>query len=405
MPIPRPRAGARTGRVAVGVLLLAATFLALPTGPATGDPEVDPPSASQSSVKAPTPDLQALIADDPAEGLPGFDDLPPSRSISQTEGIVTNSQHAVARRSKMSITSQQIWGGLYFGELNDPIENPTKYTTNCTTRVRCVPDPFYQPSCATDDPATQWMTNYFRTPLYPFKPLEGGGAEVGILTEDKINLIAFGTIPATATLTIAVPRVSGKVQPLMTHAWARKVRGCVPPPSELPKTSTLVEGKVTLQLSDLEVDGVPVELGPNCRTNQPADLRLWGEGDAASGGYSPGSGGKLGAFDGLHPGSRGPLNDPYYFQDNGRTIPASTGIDIPPFSNCGTSGDDLSPLVSAMASGPNNPVRAVQGGLIAWGRIPLEEPSKCGGTPTRPVCPLPGPEVPPMPPLPDGEGQ
>lgn len=407
MRIPHLRAGARTGRVVAGVLLLAATSLALATSPAGSEPAGDPSSASPSSVKAPTPELKALISDDPAEGLPGFDDLPPRLSISQTEGIVTNSQHAVARRAKMSITSQQIWGGLYFGELNDPLENPTRYLATCNSvRIpHCIPDPFYQPSCATEDPATQWVTSYFRTPLYPLKPLEGGGAEVGILTKEKINLITFGAIPATATLTISVPRVNGKIQPLMSHSWARsRNRGCTNIPADIPGASALVEGKINIRLSDLTVDGVPVELGPNCRTNRPIDLYLWGDASAGRP-YAPGSGGYLAAFDGLHPGSRGPLNDPYYFEDNGRTIPASTGIDIPPFANCGTSGDDLSPLVSAMASGPNNPVRALQGGLIAWNRIPLEDLSKCGGSPTRPVCPLPGPEVPPMPPLPDGEGQ
>ncbi|MEU0313533.1 hypothetical protein [Nocardioides sp. NPDC006273] len=407
MRIPRLRAGARTGRAAVGVLLLASAFLALPTGPATGDPEADPQSASQSSVAAPTPELQALIADDPAEGLPGFNDLPIPRSISITEGTVTASQHAVARRSKMSITAQPIWAAMYYGEFNDPIENPTRYNAprcTSTTNVACLPDPFYQPSCATEDPSTQWTAAYFRHQMYPLKPIDGGGAEVGVLSEDRINLIAFGTIPATATLTISVPRVRGKFQPLIAHTWSRPFRstGCAPRPSDIPGASALVDGKVILQLSDLEVDGVPVDLGARCRTKDPAQLSLWG--DSVSGNYSAARGGPLGAFDGLHPGSRGPLNSPYYRTDNGRTIPPSSGIDIPPFANCGTSGDDLSPLVSAMASGPNNPVRATQGQIFGFNRIPLEDIAMCSLTQPD-SCPLPAPEVPERPPLPDGEGQ
>lgn len=404
MRIPRPRAGARTGRAAVGVLVMAGTFLVLPTGPAKGDPEVDPQSASQSSVKAPTPELKALITDNPAEGKPGFNDLPATHSISLLEGTVTASQHAVARRSKMSITSRPIWAAMYYGEFNTPIDNPTGYIgPSCTRQVACVADPFYQPSCATEDPSTQWKTSYFRHQMYPIKPIEGGGAEVGILTEDKINLIAFGTIPATATLTISAPRVHGKVQPLTAHQWSRQKSGCAPQPSDLPKASALVDGKVILQLSDLEVDGVPVDLGPRCRTKHPAELYLWG--DFARGNYNANNGGPLGAYDGLHPGSQGPLNDPYYRDDNGRTIPPSSGIDIPPFVNCGTSGDDLSPLVSAMASGPNNPVRAVQGQIVAFDRLPLEDLNKCGGSPAKPLCPLPAPEAPEIPPLPHGEGQ
>lgn len=404
MRIPHPRAGARSGRAAVGVVLLASAFLALPTGPAKGDPEADPQGASQSSVEAPTPELKALVADNPAEGFPGFNDLPAVNSISITEGTVTASQHAVARRSKISITARPIWTAIYYGEFNNPIEDPTGYIgPSCARNVACTPDPFFQPPCATDDPSTQWMTAYFRHPMYPMKPIDGGGAEVGILSEQRINMVAFGTIPATATLTISVPRVRGKIQPLIAHLWSDQKRGCAPRPSDIPQASALVEGEIILQLSDLEVDGVPVDLGARCRTKQPAELYLWA--DFASGNYNANNGGPLGAYDGLHPGSRGPLNDPYYREDNGRTIPPSSGIDIPPFVNCGASGDDLSSLVSAMASGPNNPVRAIQGQTIALNRVPLEDLSMCGGSPTRPTCPLPAPETPEIPPLPDGEGQ
>lgn len=404
----KPRPGARVNRAAAGVLLLAAPFLALPTGPAQGDSEIDAQGAVPSSVKAQLPGVTALIADNPAEGLPGFDDLPANLSISGTEGTVTNSQHAVARRAKMSITSSPIWAALYTFLYNSPIENPTSYKGGCNrfTKTPCTPDPFYQPTCATDDPSTQWPTRYSRHKLYPFKPLKGGGAEVGILSEDKLNLIAFGSIPATATLTMSVPRVNGKVQPLVSHLWERRLpgapTGCSPRPSDIPVVSALVEGEVTLHLSDLKVDGVPVELGTKCRTGRPAHIYLWG--DYGSGSYFPATGGPLAAYEGMHPGSRGPLNDPSYFEDNGRTIPPSAGVDIPPFVNCGVGGDDLSPVVTAMASGPNNPVRATQGPLIFINRIPLEDITMCD--PFRPtVCPLPAPDIPDMPPLPDGEGQ
>ncbi|GGU39079.1 hypothetical protein [Nocardioides albus] len=406
MRIPHP--GARAGQAAIGVLLLAATFLAVLSGPAQGDPEVDPRSASQSNLKADLPGVTTLIEDNPAEGLPGFDDLPANLSLSGTEGTVTNSQHAVARRAKMSITTSPIWAALYTFTFNSPIENPTTYKGGCNkfNKTPCTPDPFYQPPCATDDPSTQWPTRYSHHILYPFKPLEGGGAEVGILSEDKLNLIAFGSIPATATLTMSVPRVNGKVQPLASHLWERRIpgapTGCSPRPNDIPIVSALVEGKVTLELSDLEVDGVPVELGTKCRTSHPANIYLWG--DYGSGSYFPATGGPLAAYEGMHPGSRGPLNDPYYYEDNGRTIPPSSGVDIPPFVNCGVGGEDLSPVVTAMASGPNNPVRAIQGPLIFINRIPLENITMC--EPHRPtVCPLPAPEIPEMPPLPDGEGE
>lgn len=407
MRIPRP--GARAGRAAVGVFLLPSAFLALPTGPATGDPEAVPPSASQSSLQPSLPGVTALMGDNPAEGLPGFNDLPANLSLSLTEGTVTSSQHAVARRAKMSITSRPIWGAMYFGEYNYPIENPTGYRLACNAffKTPCLPDPFYQPPCATDDPATQWMTSYQRHKMYPIKPLKGGGADVGILTEEKINLVAFGSIPATATLTMSVPRVDGKVRPLQVHSWDRRGQGCAPLPSDLPRTSTVLAGEIVVQLSDLEVDGVPVDLGPRCRTEHPADLYVWGivtPGDRENT-YYPGSGGPLAAIDGIHPGSLGPLKHPYYYEDNGLTIPPSSGVDIPPFVNCGVGAEDLSPLVTAMASGPNNPVHARQSTIVAAAnRIPLEDISMCTPGPI-PYCPLPAPEIPERPPLPDGEGQ
>lgn len=351
---------------------------------------------------------------EPAVGLaqaqyPGEEDVPPPGAIAQTMGTVTNSQGTVVNNSRMYITSgpdNPVWGGLYFGEYNMPVENPTTYQPSCVRGLApCVANPFYQPECATDDPATRLRGAYQKHRMYPMAPLDGGGADVGLLTEMRVNMVAFGSVPATATLTMRSPRVDGEVQPFHVHVWDSTVRSndgvdrrssCAPDFRADEAVSSLVEGQVEVAVSDLVVDGVPVDVGQTCRTEKPAALNLWGE----SGSYAPAQGGNLGAYEGLHPGSVIALDDPLYFGVfDGRDIPASTGIEVPAFTGCGTGGDDLSPLVTAMASGPNNPVRAVQSTLVGLNEIPWDDFTRCSPPPGS-ICPLPAPDVPEMPRVP-----
>jgi hypothetical protein len=301
-----------------------------------------------------------------------------------------------------------IWGALYVGIFNTPIENPDHYDNPCIPgfgRPPCVPNPFRQPACATDDPATQTGAAYQPSQMYPLGPLPGGGADVGLVARIPVNLVAFGSIPATATVTMRAPRVNGEVQPFKVHQWQStgtgRANSC--DPSFHPPVSVLVEGQVEIFMSDLVIDGVPVDLGPGCRTERPSDLRLWGEvgsGPGGGGGYTPGSGGDLGAYDGLHPGSSLPLDHPLYLGAfDGRDIPASTGVEVPPFTGCTAGDDDLSPLLTAMASGPNNPVRATQSPTVPFGDLPWDDFTECSSG----ICPLPAPATPEMPPLPNGE--
>ncbi|OUZ10550.1 hypothetical protein BHE97_07275 [Aeromicrobium sp. PE09-221] len=386
------RAGALAAVIVGGALI----------APSQAAPDADPPALLQPM--AGTADAR----------YPGEDEVPPPGSISQTMGTVTNSQGTVVNNSRMYITNGQdnpIWGGLYFGEYNRPVEDPEMYLPSCipSTDVPCVPNPFYQPECATSDPATQLKGQYQRHRMYPMGPLEGGGADVGLLTQMKVNMVAFGSVPATATLTMRSPRISGEVQPFYIHLWDSQVtRSTAPrrasscdPDFRAPgaQVSSLVEGQIEVTLSDLVVDGVPVDVGPACRTEHAAEIDLWAEFD--EGYYTAAGGGPLGAYDGLHPGSIIPLDHPLYFGAfDGRDIPASAGIDVPAFTGCGTGGDDLSPLVTAMASGPNNPVRAVQGPLISLNEIPWDDFTRCTQGGGQLQCPLPGPETPEMPPLP-----
>lgn len=378
------RAGALAAVIVGGALI----------APSQAAPDADPPAS-----------LQPMAGTAEAQ-YPGQDEVPPPGSIAQAQGTVTNSQIAVVNSSRMSIESgpeNPIWGGLYFGEYNTPIDDPTSYRPPCIQSdiATCVPNPFYQPECADGNISNQLRAQYIKHRMYFLSPLEGGGADVGLITRMNINMVAFGSVPATATLTMRSPRVDGQVQPADIHQWdsgQRSRRSACDPNfvAEYP-VSVLVEAQAEISISDLVVDGVPVDVGAQCRTEHPVDLNLWG--DFQSGAYFPGSGGPLGAFDGLHPGSILPLDAPLYRGAfAGREIPASAGIDVPAFVNCGVGGDDLSPLVTAMASGPNNPVRAFQSPLVSHADIPWDDFTRCDAS--SGFCPLPAPDVPELPPLP-----
>ncbi|WP_408898326.1 hypothetical protein ACJ5H2_04250 [Nocardioides sp. R1-1] len=374
----------RRGAVVSILVGLVIALLSLPSSSAPGDPDV-----------------------------PGESDLPGLDGYATERGTVANSQGTVVRRSKMYITigpENPIWGVFYSNLFNSPVDNPTGFKNLCSQRNPvCVPDPFEQPDCATSDPETQFRGAFWRYRLYPVSPRAksaGGGVDVGVIARTRVNLLAFGSVPASATLTLTTPRVAGKVEPLRIMLWSLNRRGCETTGNDAHwyHAHAFVEGRVNIAISDLRVDGVPVDVGDSCRTARPAQLSLYNEGQAASGGYSGGGGGNLGAFDGLQKGSLGPLDSPLYYEDRGRTLPDSTGMTIPEFTGCKGTSDDLSPLVTAMASGPNNPVRVTQSGVVTPdGGVDLDDLEKCYTYPDGvKLCPTP-PDAPPTPPIPAGE--
>ncbi|REK72805.1 hypothetical protein DX116_04175 [Aeromicrobium endophyticum] len=289
------------------------------------------------------------------------------------------------------------FGVLYNNLFNTPAADPTSYVAQCIRNRPCVPDPFHQPECATDDPATRHSAAFFKARMYPATQLKDGGADVGLLAELPVRMVAFGSIPAVATLTLRASRVDGKVKPFEAYVWDTKSNGCDP---EAPQhADTVVVGQIDVALSNLTVDGVPVDIGSACRTVRSADIQL-----RNTSVYTPAGGGTLGAYDGLGPASLGPLpSSPLYGDLSGWQIPATTGITIPPFEGCGNGSDDLSPLVTAMASGPNNPVTVRQSPLFQ--HYPGVDLDQLGTicTPEPPSCPLPGPDLPERPPLPAGD--
>jgi hypothetical protein len=101
--------------------------------------------------------------------------------------------------------------------------------------------------------------------------------------------------------------------------------------------------QVSAQLLETEVMGVPLDLGPNCRTATPIDVELY----ATAKSYSITEGGIL-----------------------------TSTVTIPPFTGCGVT-EDLDPLVTGLVSGPGNYLKMTQGQICTINnglRCPPEVP-------------------------------
>ncbi|MFI8848668.1 DUF6801 domain-containing protein [Streptomyces sp. NPDC053499] len=84
----------------------------------------------------------------------------------------------------------------------------------------------------------------------------------------------------------------------------------------------------TLRMHDVTVNGVPLEVGPHCRTSRPLELELKGK-------------------------------QPEYEVLKGGVLRAK--FTIPPFTGCGTGGEDLDPLFTGSISGSGNYLKLIQG--------------------------------------------
>lgn len=104
---------------------------------------------------------------------------------------------------------------------------------------------------------------------------------------------------------------------------------------------TAVGGYQALRLYDVEINGTPLDVGPNCRTVSPIDLTLRGRQDAG-----------ISSDDGK----------PDYTVQTGGPL-AAENLVIPPFTGCGAGGEDLSPLLTAAVSGAGNSLNFIQGAL------------------------------------------
>jgi hypothetical protein len=153
------------------------------------------------------------------------------------------------------------------------------------------------------------------------------------------TFLGFKFVPVTATLRLIE----------LTPIKVVSVSGITAPPYPLTVHATTM---ISIRVFNVTVNGVPLNVGPGCRTATPVPLTLVGKG-----------------FNTLPP--------------KGYTVPTggplSGMLTIPRFTGCGTS-ENLDPLFTGSISGPGNFVKMTQGKL-------------CG--PSQPVnwtCPPPVPK-------------
>lgn len=218
----------------------------------------------------------------------------------------------------------------------------------------------------------------------------GAPLEFGTFPPVHVRTVAFGNVPAEATAHITQTVTNGLVDP-MTYQWMTSVVG-VPQGTLIPGYEELgprpegkrewafpsvIEGRVRIRLSNVRVDGVPVEVGSKCSTT-PTTLSL----------YNP-----PGWFDHIAQGAGEiPPGEPGAFYATGATAEGnatiSGTIDIPPFRGCGIGGEDLDPLMTALVAGPDNPVIATVARVLGpWcvdGVVPRDDPREL----YRGQCPL-----------------
>lgn len=157
----------------------------------------------------------------------------------------------------------------------------------------------------------------------------------------KSTFLAYGFMPTSATIEM-VPVEQ------MNILYVTPINNLPGSVERVPRTT--IYTKVVLRVRDVRVNGVPLEVGDDCRSARPMEVVLQGERDSV----------------------------PRYLVDEGGVVQGH--VDIPPFTGCGV-GEDLDGLLTSSISGPGNYLRMVQGPLCA-----PEEPA-AADNPLSP-CPM-----------------
>ncbi|MFB4420286.1 DUF6801 domain-containing protein [Streptomyces sp. QL37] len=155
------------------------------------------------------------------------------------------------------------------------------------------------------------------------------------------TFLTFGFMPTTATLEMT--QIPTGTRP--DGSRIENIHSDLAIEGVTSKNRTDVTIDFMLRLYDVKVNGVPLDVGDNCRTSRPFKLDLVGLGtwkDNVLDGYTLASGGEL-----------------------------TGSVTIPPFSGCGTD-EDLDNLFTASLSGVPGYVKQVQGAPCAAAQHPPE---------------------------------
>ena len=172
----------------------------------------------------------------------------------------------------------------------------------------------------------------FTNLLYVVSPA-GASKPYGEFPPVTVRIAAFGAIPVEATVHVSQVRDDSDLPvPIRLFQDVRFVRFR----GYQIAGDTEGSGEVYVRVSDLKVDGVPVDLGASCVTATPARLDLVGKGYTTGGGAPP--------------------RDPNVNFSAALGGPLNGMIDLPAFTGCGVGSENLSPMVTGLVSGPDNPV-------------------------------------------------
>src|SRR5699024_5552635 len=174
---------------------------------------------------------------------------------------------------------------------------------------------------------------------------EDAANEWGDFPPFTVNNIAFGAVPAKATIQLRQTRRPDGL-PMPMEMTTREYQGSASEPCGVGKRNYLYDqmyltGRVDVNLMSLTVDGVDVPLGGKCRATEPAEIEV-----SHAPEHSP-------DVSGFHP-ALPPSNTTKRFNARLGGLLSGT-IDIAPFVDCGKN-EDLDPLLTALISGPDNPV-------------------------------------------------
>jgi len=158
------------------------------------------------------------------------------------------------------------------------------------------------------------------------------GLSEGEFPPATATFLTFGFVPVSATMHLSL------LGPITGSAETTQANG------QHTLVSTTLSGRISIRLSGVRVNGVPLAAGADCHTTEPEtdNFTLVGSGDNSTippTGYTVARGGPL----------------------TGTTT-------IGAFAGCrGANGEDLNPLFTAPLSGPNNYVKMIQGNLCSPG--------------------------------------
>ncbi|MFF9476075.1 DUF6801 domain-containing protein [Streptomyces roseolus] len=180
----------------------------------------------------------------------------------------------------------------------------------------------------------------------------------------RATFLTFGFTPTTATLVLE------QTGPMSIDSDVLLIF-----PDNI--AETYVRAPLVLRVLDVRVNGTPLDVGPDCRTEKPLTspepdpatypgdhLVLVGKGQLINGTDAEG----------------------YVLTGGG---PLTGTVTIPPFKDCGAGGEDLDRLLTAAISGPDNHVKQIQGQTCSVG-IETPPPDQC--TEDRQPLVIPKPE-------------